>query len=534
MTRKQIICLACFSCAIAVLSVIGGFLAQSWEAAINGELSELRSVNQQALARTELVYQDAIKALDSIEARNLAPCSERHIATMRRITTNSRFISSMGFFRDGRLLCTAWGSRTNALILRRPYSFITKQEIEVTVGLDIGAPDNASKIAFYRDNYYVLINPDILLATMADLRDQFAVASHGFVLAQRNGVDPHLLGTLIKAPQSGMNKTMLFSSVQEGEFVAVVMRPKAILLKAFRQQMLFFLPIAGLISLLIGGIIIWVMRSRLSPLSDLRAAVHRREFIVHYQPIIELTTGRCVGAEALVRWRRCDGSIVLPAQFIDLAESSGLILPITDQVIDRCISELGDLLVADRNLHISINLCSQDIQTSRGLDYIQKQIGKAGIHSDQVWFEMTERRFVEIDAARETLIRMREFGHLVAIDDFGTGYSSLQHLQSLPLNALKIDKSFIDMIGRDTAGSTVTPYIIDMAAALKLFCIAEGVETKEQFDYLVRRNVAFGQGWFFSRPLTLGGFRAFYQKRKIRYGAFSKALILGQAQLAKP
>lgn len=285
------------------------------------------------------------------------------------------------------------------------------------------------------------------------------------------------------------------------------------------------MPIAGFIALLIGGAVISMMRSRLSPLGALRVAVHRREFVVHYQPIIELVTSRCVGAEALVRWRRYDGTLVSPEQFIDLAQASGLILPITDQVIDRFIAELRDLLIADRNLHISVNLCSQDIQTGRGLDYTQGKIGKADIRSDQVWFEMTESEFVEIEAARETIMRMRNLGHLVSIDDFGTGYSSLHHLHSLPLNALKIDKSFIDTIGRDTAGSKVTPYIIDMAAALKLFCVAEGVQTKEQVDYLIQRNVAFGQGWFFSQPLTRDRFVAFYEERKARYGPYSKTIV---------
>jgi sensor c-di-GMP phosphodiesterase-like protein len=328
---------------------------------------------------------------------------------------------------------------------------------------------------------------------------------------------------LDQAPQPGMGSGLLSSTMQEFGLVPVALRPrKAQFRRRLGRQGLLSLPILGFIALLLGGAVVSVMRGRASPLAALRSAVQRREFVVHYQPIIELVTGRCVGAEALVRWRRYDGSLVPPEEFIGLAEASGLIIPITEQVIDRLIAELRDLLVADRNLHISINLSPQDIQTGSGLDYMQRQIGKAGIRNEQIWFEMTESGSVEIDAARTTITRMRDLGHLVSIDDFGTGYSSLRHLYSLPLDALKIDKSFVDMIGCDTAGSKVVPYILDMAAALKLFCVAEGVQTQEQVDYLVARNVAFGQGWLFSKPLAPDRFLAFYEERKARFGPFSK------------
>ncbi|WP_158215168.1 EAL domain-containing protein [Candidimonas nitroreducens] len=347
--------------------------------------------------------------------------------------------------------------------------------------------------------------------------------------------DPSRLGSMLRqlldqAPQSDVSEGLLISSVQSAGLTPVAFRPRKLQFARpvlSRRQKLYSLPIIGFIALLIGGAIISAVRSRSSALGALRSAVQRREFVVRYQPIIELQTGRCVGAEALVRWRRYDGSIVPPEEFISLAEASGLIIPITDQVIDLLVAELHDVLVADRNLHISMNLSAQDIQTGRGLDYMQTQIGRAGIRSDQIWFEMTESGSVEIDAARATMMRMRDLGHLVSIDDFGTGYASLHHLHSLPLDALKIDKSFIDMIGHDTAGSKVMPYILDIAAALQLFCVAEGVQTQEQVDYLVERNVAFGQGWLFSKPLTSEGFVAFYKERKARYGPYSRTAIPG-------
>lgn len=285
------------------------------------------------------------------------------------------------------------------------------------------------------------------------------------------------------------------------------------------RELTVLLPIGAFIALFIVGIVIWMSRKRLSPETELEIAVRNREFIVHYQPIIELKTNICVGAEALVRWRRPDGTLVRPDRFIPLAEETGLIEPITDQVVEAIIADLGPMLVRDRSSHIAINLCAEDVKSGRILDFIDLRLARAGIRKEQIWLEATERGFIDIDAARITLDRARKAGHSVAIDDFGTGYSSLQYLQGLPLDALKIDKSFVDTIGRNTATSTVTLHIIEMARELGLFSVAEGIEKEEQAAYLREHGVDFGQGWLFSRPLPAEEFIVFHRQNKSRYGS---------------
>ena len=136
------------------------------------------------------------------------------------------------------------------------------------------------------------------------------------------------------------------------------------------------------------------------------------------------------------------------------------------------------------------------------------------ISARQIWLEMTERSFLEIDAVRSTIIRAREIGYCVAIDDFGTGYSSLQYLQGLPLDSLKIDKSFIDTIGKDTATSSVTSHIIEMAKTLNLIIVAEGIETQEELDYLRAREVDLGQGWFFAKAMPADEFIAYCDRER--------------------
>ena len=217
-----------------------------------------------------------------------------------------------------------------------------------------------------------------------------------------------------------------------------------------------------------------------------------------------------------MRWRRPDGSLVRPDLFIPLAEESGLILPITDQVVEAVISDLKAHLVTDRSLHVAINVSAADVKTGRILPVIGKALKGTGIEPRQIWLEATERGFMDIESARAAITLARQQGYFVAIDDFGTGYSSLQYLQGLPLDALKIDKSFVHMIGRETATSSVISHVIAMARALDLRIVAEGVEKEYQASYLAAHQVEFAQGWLYSKPLPAADFIAFHRRSRER------------------
>jgi sensor c-di-GMP phosphodiesterase-like protein len=257
---------------------------------------------------------------------------------------------------------------------------------------------------------------------------------------------------------------------------------------------------------------VWLSRRRLSLHGELAIAVKRREFSVVYQPIVEFRTGRCIGAEALVRWQRPDGTMVPPDHFIPIAEETGLISPITDQIIETVGSDIGDMLAADRALHVSINISARDLETSRVLDLMDKVFPADRIAPQQVWIEITERSYLKKETVTPTIVQARARGHLFAVDDFGTGYSSLSYLQELPLDVLKIDKSFVDTIGMDSATSSVCQHIIGMAKTLGLAIVAEGVETQLQADYLTTRGVEYGQGWLFAKALPRDAFLAYCER----------------------
>jgi sensor c-di-GMP phosphodiesterase-like protein len=233
------------------------------------------------------------------------------------------------------------------------------------------------------------------------------------------------------------------------------------------------------------------------------------EFFLEYQPIISLGQARCIGAEALVRWRRWDGEPMSPEMFIPAAEQAGLIQPLTDQVIDRVVGDLGTLLAARRDLHVAVNIAACDLLSERVAAVIARRLAGTGVEPSQIGLEATERGFVDAASARVVIDRLRVIGHAVAIDDFGTGYSSLSYLQSFRVDALKIDKSFVDAIGADAATSGVIDHIIAMAKQLRLQIVAEGVENARQADYLRARGVDVGQGYYFSRPLSPEDFKTF-------------------------
>jgi sensor c-di-GMP phosphodiesterase-like protein len=517
--RLHVIIIASLLAIIGAAVPLAAMLQISRTLAEQTEQARLEQVARQVIARANSAFAEASAALHAIASATPTPCSDEHVALMRKLTVNTRAIDEMGYFSGGQLACTSWG-RTEERIALTPGDYVTRDGIMVDVGVRPRVSGANARLALQYRDHNVLLDPAQLVDVLAPSGMQLAIASDtGVLVGALNGPDPELLRSLLARPRIGMDATHLFAAARADGWIAVATQPRDQIQPSLQRQRMLLLPVGAFIAALIVGIVIWLSRRRLSPLGELTIAVRKREFVVHYQPIIDLETGICVGAEALVRWRRPDGSLVRPDLFIPLAEESGLIIPITDQVVAAVIADLGALLVADRSLHIAINLCAEDIKTGRILDVIQGALAPTDIRPQQIWLEATERGFIDIDPARETIAKARRLGHSVAIDDFGTGYSSLQYLQGLPLDALKIDKSFIDTIGRNTATSSVTSHIIEMAKTLNLFIVAEGVETREQLDYLRAHGVHFAQGWFFAKPLPAAEFAVFHRQRKERYGS---------------
>lgn len=248
--------------------------------------------------------------------------------------------------------------------------------------------------------------------------------------------------------------------------------------------------------------------------TNLRQAVLNREFIVYFQPKIDPLRGVVTGAEALVRWQEKDGTIVNPADFIPLAEETGLIVPLGEQVLEiscQAIQKLNEL--GYTNLSISVNLSPLQFAQFNLVDRILAVLQKYSVPSTQLELEITETTLVtDLDKTVDTLNQLVAAGVSISIDDFGTGYSSLYYLKRFPIKTLKIDRSFIRDLTSDPNDAQLVETIIFMAHNLGIEVVAEGVETKEQLDWLKNCECEQIQGYFYSKPLPIDSLVAYLQK----------------------
>jgi EAL domain-containing protein (putative c-di-GMP-specific phosphodiesterase class I) len=244
--------------------------------------------------------------------------------------------------------------------------------------------------------------------------------------------------------------------------------------------------------------------SRLQLESDLRQAVEQEEFCVYYQPIMALETGRLAGFEALVRWNHPRRGVVSPADFIPVAEETGLIVPIGQWVLEEACRKVREWQIASpshRSLSLSVNLSARQVAQPDLLDRIKGALEQNKLSAHYLKLEITESVVMEnAEAAAQMFKQLRSLGVQLSIDDFGTGYSSLSYLHRFPLNYLKIDRSFVMRMTTDNDNAIVKT-ISTLAHNLGMEVIAEGIETEDQYQQLKELGCEYGQGYLFSRPV---------------------------------
>ncbi|MGO8757348.1 MAG: EAL domain-containing protein [Terracidiphilus sp.] len=239
--------------------------------------------------------------------------------------------------------------------------------------------------------------------------------------------------------------------------------------------------------------------------SDLRQALEKQQFVLYYQPEVELATRRIVGLEALIRWQHPERGLISPMDFIPLAEESGLILPIGDWGLSEACSQIQKWCREDPREgapRVCVNLSARQFAREGLADHVEALLRQSGVSSRQLGLEMTESSLIpDSGTALEVLSSLRRLGIWLLMDDFGTGYSSLQHLHSLPFDVLKIDRSFVMRMTSGDQPLQIVRTIVELARVLGMDVVAEGIETQEQYMLLRQLGCRFGQGFLFSRPV---------------------------------
>ncbi|OLF51348.1 EAL domain-containing protein [Pseudomonas chlororaphis] len=496
-------------CAAALSAVL--LLAASLGIAMHEvQLRESEQMNAQGerfLERLEQLFGQLREGLDVLEAQPLRECSADMIMALQQISFSYRFIYEAAYI-DAFQACTNWPRQDNLAMVRPPdirgptYSYWLNTSEE---------PDeNRAVLMLGRGNFRVATSRGHL-TDMVDLPDNSSLM---VVLDHGTRAIPVLGPALAWPPAwpwppSGRSPLQVTQSqliyrmpTTNPEYQLVLVSPRTSMQREMFEGWWWLLPSSLVLALFIGGLVYQLARQRQSLGAELQGALHRGELQVLYQPIFDLHTRQCVGAEALLRWRRPDGTLTSPELFIPMAENTGQIRQITDFVLQRLLEQLGHLLRANPHLYISVNLAACDVMVPRIGKVMARLLALHRVAARQIAFEVTERGLIDVVVARHNLQALRDVGHQVLIDDFGTGYCSLAYLQTLPVDCLKIDKAFIDALGHDAASSGVAPHIIRMAHALQLKVIAEGIEFEDQALLLSSEGVRFGQGWLFAHALS--------------------------------
>ncbi|RJG13646.1 GGDEF domain-containing protein [Pseudomonas cavernicola] len=247
---------------------------------------------------------------------------------------------------------------------------------------------------------------------------------------------------------------------------------------------------------------------RMALMGDLRRAIEHNELLLHYQPKLQIATNKVCGSEALVRWQHPQHGLIAPDQFIKLAESTGLITPLTYWVLDAALAQRYAWHEEGIERPVSVNLSARDLRDPKLLERINGSFATWGAQSDWIEFELTESALMEDPVtAMETLVRLKNLDAQLAIDDFGTGYSSLAYLQQLPVDSLKIDQSFVTRMTCDDGSAKIVHSIIELAHNLDLTVVAEGVEDQATLTQLGRLGCDIAQGYTISRPIPAEQFR---------------------------
>ncbi|EED35599.1 EAL domain protein [Luminiphilus syltensis NOR5-1B] len=494
---------------IGLLSALGWY---AWRQSIGAEEARLGALAERLGQRAETVLTDARTLLEMLNNSTVARCSDKHIRTMQEEAIARPYVRAVGSWRAAERQCGVGFIQGNALKPPKASKIYPNGVVAWWPGPDT-ALGNVELFIMRLGEHDLAIDTRLVLDQRLSGEQRAGLWVDGLLLANSppDAVLPEpttLSRGLNIAPESNtIVARFSLDTIFPMDVVAVQSSGH------FFSRYAKTLAAAGVLGLLLMGL--WFLfvkhlsKRHLSLTAELRSAIDHDGIDAVYQPIVDLNTGRCVGAEILARWERSDGEMIRPDLFVAIAEQQGIIGGITHNVFRRAIGDLGKLLRKQSDLRINLNLSPLDLEDNAIADLLETELRKARLPAATFKLEITERGLIDSEEARALISALRQRGHQIAIDDFGTGYSSLSYLESFELDTLKLDKAFVDAIETRAVTSSVIPHVIEMARSLELDMVAEGIESEHQAQWLREQGVQMGQGYLYSKPLSAADFKAY-------------------------
>ena len=498
-------------------------LALSYGLSLYHFRDEARSLAEANARRVADILHSGDVVLAMLAKSTAGECNPGTVEMMNHAVFHGMYFREAGIERDGNLVCTSLEmlapgfSITNAR--RKPAARIGDMEIlspTKTIrggeSLILNRPLRADRSHFIN----LLLDPQVLVET-SRYYEGFEASTFlddvpngklyrfdggtgaGFAAGLRSPLQPgvhHYQGGLYAVARSGAYPVYTVMSISRDRV---------------RQHWRTQMQPAVIAGFLLSGLAFLMLRRylpRRDAADDLREGIAAGEIVLDYQPIMDARDNRLLGAEALARWRHPRRGLVMPDEFIPLAESSGLITPLTDRVLERIKRDMDTLGELPPGFRISINLARAQLADASLLATLDRVFGPDA-KLDRLGFEITERELLEnvAENARVVVGELARRGAEVSLDDFGTGYSGLSHLRHLPLHHIKIDGSFVRALNTEAVTASLVESIVALAQSLGMGLIAEGVETESQRERLLALGVHQQQGWLYAKALRLEALR---------------------------
>jgi sensor c-di-GMP phosphodiesterase-like protein len=497
--------------AAALFGAVAGY---SLFCAITLRMAELRlqEYASRLVADGEAASSAVRVVLRDVKESSYPLCSDAEIKHLRSLIFRSEYAKNVGRMEGDRILCSANSGRLDQPRVRPYPDFVHPDGTKIYRNIVGSQKGGVEVVALQQGDTYVAFFPMTQLRiepaplhfteTLRDASSQKV----GRLLGENFAVGESLLMTNGQGWQGNQIYATRCSSRYYNCMTAFQSFHEA--LQISWKFYALSSGVGAVIAMLTGQLFCMIYLHSQSIEQQLRRAVGKEQLRVFYQPVVDLASGRTVGAEALSRWTNEDGVAVPADVFIQVAEEGGFIGEITRLVVRQVMRDFGSALQASPEFRININVTASDLSSPEFLPFLERSLDEAGVPALSLGIEITESCTARQQMVIEAVRLMHDKGHKVYIDDFGTGYSSLACLHDLSVDAIKIDRAFTRAIGTESVTVGILPQILAMAEALNLQVIVEGVENRQQADYFGGAKMPVGaQGWLFGYPIPVTEFQ---------------------------